>query len=57
VVRGQELDLTGSGTAGSWTTLSSYGTGNRPRIIRSSSESDRAIRLTNPDYWSIGATP
>jgi hypothetical protein len=50
----QELDVHGGGS--SWTsplTLTSYGSGARPKIQRNSAANDRTIKLINPDYVLI----
>ena len=49
----QEMTLTGSGTPTEPILLSSYGTGERPRILRKQATSDICVLLTNPSYWNI----
>lgn len=49
----QALDLTGSGTSSSWITLSAYGTGANPKILRNQGDNELAVKLTNVDYWSV----
>ncbi|MBM7568379.1 hypothetical protein [Paenibacillus sacheonensis] len=49
----QQMVVNGTGSSGNWITIGAYGSGARPIISRNSNESDRAIRLTNPDYWRI----
>ncbi|MBM7567222.1 hypothetical protein JOC55_004174 [Paenibacillus sacheonensis] len=49
----QQMVVTGSGNSGSWITIGAYGSGADPKIIRNGVESDRGIRLNNPDYWRI----
>jgi len=49
----QQMVVTGSGTSNNWITIGAYGTGSRPKIARNGHESDRAIRLTDPDFWKI----
>ena len=50
----QEMDIHGGGS--SWTsplTITSYGSGARPKIQRNSGANDRTIKLINPDYILI----
>lgn len=49
----QQLDLTGTGSASAWITLGAYGTGANPKILRNQGNHEMAVRVTNPDYWSI----
>src|SRR5580700_8950665 len=49
----QELTLSGSGAADSPITITSYGSGARPRIARKSALTDRTITLKNPSHWII----
>jgi len=48
----QQLTLQGSGTSGSHVVLADYGTGNKPKIIRSGG-TDTAIWMWNPSYWDV----
>lgn len=50
----QEMDLAGSGTSSNWITVTSYGSGARPKILRHARAGERGILLTNPDYWAFG---
>jgi hypothetical protein len=49
----QEMDLVGAGTSSNWITVTSYGSGSRPAILRGKIATNRCIRLTNSDYWSF----
>ncbi len=49
----QEMTLTGTGTSTEPITLSSYGAGASPRILRNQSSNDICIALTDPSYWNI----
>jgi|GEM_PF-801393 len=48
-----EMVVQGTGNSGNWITIGAYGSGAKPIISRNGNESDRAIRLTDPDYWRI----
>jgi hypothetical protein len=49
----QQMTLNGSGAATNYASVDAYGSGPRPRIIRNGNESDRAIRMNDPSYWSV----
>ena len=49
----QELSLTGRGTATEPITLSAYGTGASPKILRNQQVSDVCILLTDASHWKI----
>jgi hypothetical protein len=50
----QEMDLHGSGSSTSVITLTSYGSGAKPKISRNSLLTDRTIQMeSNPSYWNI----
>ena len=49
----QQLTINGSGSSAAPATISAYGTGNRPRILRDGNPSDRGLRLNDPSYWNI----
>ena len=46
------INLNGSGTAGSSIVLSSYGEGNRP-VVKTTAAVQAAVRLFNEEYWTI----
>jgi hypothetical protein len=49
----QQMTLNGSGDPPNYASVNAYGSGPRPRIIRNGNESDRAIRMNDPSYWSV----
>lgn len=49
----QELSLTGHGTADAPITLSAYGTGPDPKILRTQAIGDICVLLTDASHWSI----
>ena len=49
----QQMNLTGSGTAANGISVSAYGSGANPKIMRNGSVDDRVIKLVNGDYWSF----
>ncbi len=49
----QYLSFTAAGRAESHITLGAYGTGNRPIIRGTNRDTERMIRLRNPDWWDI----
>jgi len=49
----QQLSLAGRGTQRESITLSSYGTGANPRILRNQATSDVCVLLTDGSYWNI----
>jgi len=56
----QEMQLTGSGTAGNRIELGAYGSGNRPIItrngnlgLRAGGTLERGVLLNNPSYWLV----
>lgn len=49
----QQLTITGQGTSTNYIQIDSYGGTAKAKIIRNSSQSDRAIKLSNPSYWKI----
>ncbi|MFD2327796.1 right-handed parallel beta-helix repeat-containing protein [Cohnella sp. GCM10020058] len=50
----ERMTLAGTGTSANPIVLGAYGSGTKPKIVRNGLESDRAISLTNPSYWTIG---
>lgn len=48
-----ELRLKGSGNSGSFITLDSYGSGNKPKIQRNSQAADRTVFMDNTSYWIV----
>src|SRR5437764_14752790 len=49
----QQMTLNGSGAPTNYASVDAYGSGPQPRIIRDGNESDRAIRMNDPYYWSV----
>jgi hypothetical protein len=49
----QELSLAGRGTANEPITLSAYGEGANPKILRNQAISDICVLLTDASYWKI----
>ncbi len=49
----EELHLSGKGEEGSPIELAAYGTGDKPRIIRSDKAYDKCIVIEGPSYWNI----
>ncbi len=49
----QQMTLAGSGSATAPITLTSYGIGDRPSILRNQSSHDIGVLLTDPSYWNI----
>ncbi|MHB1459356.1 MAG: hypothetical protein ACYC0V_20795, partial [Armatimonadota bacterium] len=49
----QQLTIKDSGSSERWCENGAYGSGERPKIIRSGDANDRGIRMTNPSYWKI----
>jgi len=49
----QQLTINDSGSAEQWCEIGAYGSGARPRIIRSGDANDRGIRMNNPSYWRL----
>ncbi len=49
----QELHLTGKGAEGKYIELGAYGSGDRPRIVRSDKAYDKCIVIEGPSYWKI----
>ena len=49
----QELSLAGRGTAAEPITLSAYGAGANPKILRNQQVSDLCVLLTDASYWKI----
>ncbi len=49
----QELNLRGKGTSGNLIELSAYGTGDRPKIVRSDKLYDKCVVWNNPSYVRI----
>ena len=49
----QEMTLGGSGTPSEHITLSAYGVGADPKILRNQAISDICVLLTNGSYWDI----
>ncbi|MBM7567737.1 hypothetical protein [Paenibacillus sacheonensis] len=49
----QQMTVAGQGNSSNYITIDSYGGTAKAKIIRSGSQADRAIKLTNPSYWKI----
>jgi hypothetical protein len=49
----QELSLAGRGTASEPITLTAYGKGVKPKILRNQAVSDICVLMTDPNYWNI----
>lgn len=49
----QELSLSGRGTTAEPITLSAYGTGAKPKILRNQQVSDICVLLTDASFWKI----
>jgi hypothetical protein len=49
----QQMNLSGTGTAANGISVSAYGQGANPKIIRNGSVDDRGIKLVDGDYWSF----
>lgn len=49
----QQMTINDSGTKDHWCEIGAYGSGDRPKIIRSGDGTERGIRLNNPSYWKI----
>lgn len=49
----QEMTLAGSGTPSEPITLSAYGSGANPKILRNQAISDICVLLTDASYWNI----
>jgi hypothetical protein len=49
----QELSLTGRGTAREPITLSAYGTGAKPKILRNQAVGDIGVLLTDANFWKV----
>jgi hypothetical protein len=49
----QQMNLSGSGTPSNGISVSAYGNGANPAIIRNGSVDDRGIKLVDGDYWSF----
>lgn len=49
----EQLTLNGQGSPAEYVSVGAYGSGDRPRIFRNGSASERAIRMNNPSYWRV----
>ncbi len=49
----QQMTLSGAGSSSNYASVGAYGTGARPKIIRSDNATDRAVRLNDPAYWTV----
>ena len=49
----EELSIRGRGTADTPITLTAYGTGANPKILRNQATNDVAVLLTDASYWNI----
>jgi hypothetical protein len=49
----QQLNLSGSGTSTNGISVSAYGSGANPAIVRNDSVDDRGIKLVDGNYWSF----